>query len=152
MGSGMKLSIKNQKEFGAGVIFAAIGLCWAIDAVTYPMGRATDMGPGYFPFVVALILLGLGIASILRAVSVADVERLESWRVAPLLFVLAGIGLFAAFIESSGLILASICLVVVSSFKNLLARPVEVALLAAGTAVFVVVVFIFALHLNMTMY
>ena len=59
--------IKNQKDFYAGLLFlffAGVGLFLARDL---KVGTAAKMGPGYFPVVLCVLLGGLGVVTILRA-------------------------------------------------------------------------------------
>ncbi|WP_231970932.1 hypothetical protein [Polynucleobacter necessarius] len=44
------MKIRNQRDFGAGVMYMVIGLFFAIMATQYPIGTAAKMGPGYFLF------------------------------------------------------------------------------------------------------
>jgi len=63
----MRVAIRNRKEFAAGVLFSSIRVCVAILARNHTFGTATSIGPGYFPFCLALVLIGLGVASIVRS-------------------------------------------------------------------------------------
>ncbi len=58
----MKHLIKNPRDFWAGVMFLGLGGLFAGIALTYKLGTAARMGPGFFPFVLGAILAGLGIA------------------------------------------------------------------------------------------
>jgi hypothetical protein len=55
------VSIKSEKDFASGVMFIATGggFAWA-SATEYTIGSASQMGPGYFPMVLGLILSMLG--------------------------------------------------------------------------------------------
>jgi len=55
------VSIKSEKDFASGVMFIATGggFAWA-SASSYTIGSASQMGPGYFPLVLGLILSLLG--------------------------------------------------------------------------------------------
>ena len=56
----MKLSIKNQQDFWAGMMFVGFGLAAVIVSRDYPMGSAMRMGPGYFPTYLGIIMMALG--------------------------------------------------------------------------------------------
>lgn len=60
----MSALIKNEKDFYAGVLFSALGTAFAIGALDHEVGTAANMGGGYFPLMlgVLLALLGLVIA------------------------------------------------------------------------------------------
>lgn len=55
------MSIKSQKDFVSGVMFTVTGAAFAWHAATaYSVGSAGQMGPGYFPMVLGLVLALLG--------------------------------------------------------------------------------------------
>lgn len=55
------MSIKSQKDFVSGLMFTAIGAGFAWNsALSYDIGSASQMGPGYFPLVLGLVLVLLG--------------------------------------------------------------------------------------------
>ena len=55
------MSIKSQKDFVSGVMFTVTGAAFAWNAATaYTVGTAGQMGPGYFPMVLGLVLVLLG--------------------------------------------------------------------------------------------
>ena len=45
--------IRNQKDFGAGILYIAFGAVGWYIARDYGIGQASRMGPGYFPTVLA---------------------------------------------------------------------------------------------------
>ena len=49
--------IRNQKDFGAGVLYLAFGAVGFYIARDYGMGQASRMGPGYFPTVLSGLLM-----------------------------------------------------------------------------------------------
>ena len=55
------MSIKSQKDFVSGLMFTAVGAGFAWNAaLSYDIGSASQMGPGYFPLVLGLVLVLLG--------------------------------------------------------------------------------------------
>ena len=50
------MNIRNKKDFGAGIMYMAFGLFFALNALNYKMGTAAKMGPGYFPWVFTFLL------------------------------------------------------------------------------------------------
>lgn len=54
------MALASQKDFVSGLMFMAVGGSFAWGAVDYEIGEAARMGPGYFPFALGLILVGLG--------------------------------------------------------------------------------------------
>ena len=55
------MSIKSQKDFTSGVMFTLTGAAFAWSSATeFTVGSASQMGPGYFPLVLGLLLVLLG--------------------------------------------------------------------------------------------
>ena len=53
--------IRNPKDFWAGVLFVAFGTAAIVIAPSYPLGTAARMGPGYFPRMLGILLIVLGV-------------------------------------------------------------------------------------------
>ncbi|HWR59278.1 MAG TPA: tripartite tricarboxylate transporter TctB family protein, partial [Thermodesulfovibrionales bacterium] len=57
----------NPKDFWSGIIYVAFGVAAIIIARDYKMGTALKMGPAYFPTVISVFLITVGIISIVRS-------------------------------------------------------------------------------------
>jgi hypothetical protein len=57
----MKIELRNNRDFWAGVMLIAIGVASIIIARGYPFGSTMRMGPGYFPSLLGGILAVFGI-------------------------------------------------------------------------------------------
>lgn len=55
-------------DFRAGLFYLAVGIAAMLIGRNYTMGTADDMGSGYFPFLLSLILIVIGVASIARCI------------------------------------------------------------------------------------
>ena len=64
------MKIKSQKDFYSGVMFTAVGVAFAWGATSYQIGVGARMGPGYFPLVLGVVLVLLGLAVIAEAMIV----------------------------------------------------------------------------------
>ena len=52
------MSIKSEKDFASGVLFIVTGAAFAWNCATgHSVGSAAQMGPGYFPLVLSLVLV-----------------------------------------------------------------------------------------------
>src|SRR6266404_3308136 len=60
-------AIRHPKDFVAGLIFLAFGIAAIVLSSAYPLGTAARMGPGYFPRILGILLIVLGLALALRA-------------------------------------------------------------------------------------
>ncbi len=59
----MQAPTRNRRNLSAGFFFVAMGIAFAYGSGVYEIGSASAMGPGYFPRLVGIlsILLGLGV-------------------------------------------------------------------------------------------
>ncbi len=80
----MKWRVGDRKELLAGAVFTAIGLAWARQATALRLGTATAMGPGYFPLVVALVLVGIGLLAVGHSLTVERESKFDPWSVGPI--------------------------------------------------------------------
>ncbi|MCK0206449.1 tripartite tricarboxylate transporter TctB family protein [Starkeya koreensis] len=142
----MKTSILGNKDFLGGLLLVAIGAGAAFISRSYPMGTLRQMGPGFMPFSLALLLMGLGLLLALRAPH--DGEELE-WGggLRPVLVVLGAVLLFAQVLEPLGLVLSSMILIIASSLAHTPFRLRETLLLSVGLTVGVVLLFAYALEI-----
>ncbi len=118
------MPIKSQKNFFSGIMFTAVGTAFALGATNYNIGSSARMGPGYFPFIIGVLLAVLGLVVIAASLKVKTVDGEPVGRIAwkPLGFiiganVLFGIllaGLRSIDLPAMGLIMAIYALVVVA--------------------------------------
>jgi hypothetical protein len=148
----MKFRIRSQREFTAGLIFFSIGTIWLAGSLSYRVGTATAMGPGYFPLVVSLILTALGIGSVVRSVKIAEADVVEPWPLVAIGLVLGAVVGFGLLLESAGLIAAAAVLILLSCWSRLRARPVETLLLTAALIALVSGIFVFGLGMPVDLY
>ena len=52
--------IKSEQDFYSGLMFAIVGIAFAVGATNYNIGTGARMGPGYFPLGLGVILAVLG--------------------------------------------------------------------------------------------
>ena len=142
----------NNKDILAGVVFALCGAFFIAEAVlTLDVGSALEMGPGYFPLIIGILLLVLG-AAILRVGIRKQAEKAEklealNWR-SIILIALAPV-LFGVLIQRTGLIPATAAAILAASFASS-RMTVRLALgLTVGLTVGCVIVFRYWLGLNL---
>lgn len=85
--------IKNLQDFLAGLLFLAFGVGFGWAATRHPLGSAADMGPGFFPLLMGLLLCLLGVLILFKALTFEAVGggRVARWGLGPLLRVLGGL-------------------------------------------------------------
>jgi Tripartite tricarboxylate transporter TctB family len=130
----------------AALLTIAIGAAALLEASRYPLGTLRRMGPGYFPDLLGVVLIGFGAVLLLQAFR-AGPAAADPFVLRPVLAIPFGILLFALLLERLGLGPAVLALVGVS----LLAEPVfhlrRALALAAATSALTYVLFIVILRL-----
>lgn len=128
------MQIKNQQDFWSGLMFVAIGLGFVIFSYSYDMGTPSRMGPGYFPFwlAICMALLGAVVAvSALRGEPAEDgaVTRFD-WDI--LFLIIGSISLYGIMLDHLGLYIATPLLII---FCSLASHEFSLTI-AVGNAVF----------------
>jgi hypothetical protein len=111
-----KLKIRNQKDFGAGIMYMVIGLFFTFVAMQYQMGTAAKMGPGYFPFWLGMLMTALGLLIFVKSLSAkAAIEKIPpfNWRIIGL--ITGAVVLYGVLLPTMGFIVAVAVLVFMSA-------------------------------------
>jgi hypothetical protein len=140
---------KNAKDFWSGVMFAAFGALFAGFARQYDMGTAARMGPSYFPTVLGILLILLGVYIAFKGFTVPDEQgQVDRFHFKPLVLVLGAVIAFALLLRPAGLVVALVALIFIASFGSGEFRLKEILPLAVGLVVLVLLVFIWGLGLT----
>ena len=110
------MKIRNQRDFGAGVMYIIIGLFFAIVATNYPMGTAAKMGPGYFPFSLGILMTLLGALVLLQSLNAkAAIESIPkfNWRI--IAQITGAVVLYGLLLPRLGFLIAVVVLVFVAA-------------------------------------
>jgi hypothetical protein len=143
------MRIKNQKDFWAGVMFIGFGSFFAGFGTEYTFGSADRMGPGYFPTLLGIIVIVLGIIVAISGLSPkAEEEKVDKFDWRTLFFVLFPIVLFGLVLNSLGLIVALFLLVMISSYAGHEFRWKEALVNSVVLIVLCFVIFVYALKLQ----
>lgn len=127
-------SIMN-KNIVNGLLLTAIGVFVAVYSwANYAIGDPANMGPGFFPFYLGIMLAILGAANVLTAVKAATENVAVNGQ--GLLIVVGSIVVFGLTVNTVGVLLASAIAVFLSTYasqeyKNLLNRVAVAAVVAA---------------------
>jgi len=134
--------IKSPKDFWAGVLFVSIGLFAIVIGSNYTLGTAARMGPGYFPRILGILLVALGAMIAIRGVRVpGDPVPPFKWR--PTLVVLGSVVLYGIIIQSIGVAISTVILIVsasAASHEFRFRESVIAGVLLSALAVFVFIV------------
>jgi len=142
----MNIKIHSSKDFYAGLILLFFGLLALGISRGYPMGTAARMGPGFFPFVLGIVLALLGFIIAARSLW-GNVEGIDPFVMRPLILILGAVISFAVLVQPFGLVFAILGLVVISSLAGAEYRPRNVVILYLVLAAIGVGVFVYGLGL-----
>lgn len=144
----MKHLIKNPRDFWAGIMFLATGGLFAGIALTYKLGTAARMGPGFFPFVLGVILALLGLLITVSALRESNKgPAVDKFHWGPVFWVLMPIVVFGFLLKILGMIVMGLFVVIVSSLGSSEFRLRPVVLLAIGLVIFCSLTFVAGLKL-----
>ncbi|MBM6596547.1 tripartite tricarboxylate transporter TctB family protein [Microvirga pudoricolor] len=143
--------LATSPDFLAGLAFVLFGIGFFAGSLNYEYGSVQEMGPGYFPRVLSASLLVLGLLQVIGAMREAGHGGSMASRlyVRPLIFVLGGMAVFAATLETFGIVVAAMLLVLVAGVVAPDRRWPEVALAAVLLAAFSALVFVKGLGVYM---
>lgn len=142
----------NSKDAVAGLLFILLGLGFGANAYfNLALGTSLRMGPGYFPLLLSIILVGLGVATLVQALNKDD----EAWGSVPwrgLVFILLGPVAFGAAIQGLGLVPSLAIISFITAFASQrMTLPMAVAL-TAGLTLFCVAVFTWGLGMPLPLW
>lgn len=130
----------NYKDLGSGLFFVLFGLGAYVVNSAYRFGDPTDIGPGFFPTTLSVILMAIGAAMVAKSFF-ATPAKLETvnWRamIATMLAIIA----FGLSLKPLGLAPAIVLLSVISQLGSRDVRLVSatvttIVLAVASTAIF----------------
>lgn len=129
-----------------GLIFIGIGLFFALQALTLDLGTALRMGPGFFPLMLAGILILLGIVILIQALRVEDAPiDVLAWR--GIFFILPAPVVFGLTVRGLGFVPSLFLTAFVASFASRRMTPLGAIVISAAITMFSVAVFSYALGL-----
>jgi Tripartite tricarboxylate transporter TctB family len=142
----MKPAFLDNKDFWAGVMFAAAGGTAILIARAYPFGTTLRMGPGYFPIVLGALLVLFGLWFIAKGLR--SQERIEGgWSLRALIVLPLSLLLFGLMVERAGFVPALAVLIFSSAAAGNEFRFGEMAVATAILTALCVAVFIWGLGL-----
>lgn len=139
---------RDRRDFYAGLVLVFFGAGALFVARGYRIGTTFRMGPGYFPVVLASLLVLIGIIVALKSIRAAEREMPRIfWR--PLIIVSAAVLAFGVIINGAGLAVSTFVMTLISR----VARPGypwgETIILGIALAVLCAGIFYFGLHIQM---
>ena len=148
----MRLADLNLTSLFVGLIFLTFGGGVAFIASGYPLGTASQMGPGYLPLAAGLILAVIGVAVLVVEGFSSTAIRAEApeWRA--WFFIVASVLAFAGLIETAGFVPAVLATSLISLLANPRLKPVSAVVTSVVIAVLSSAIFVWGLHLNVELF
>jgi hypothetical protein len=140
--------IRHPKDFFAGLLFIAFGIAAIVIGSNYALGTAARMGPGYFPRILGLLMIALGLALALRALRISG-SPVPGFKWRPLLIVLGSVTVFGMIVNYAGVVVSTIFLIVGASAASHEFRWKESLVAGAALAALAVGVFVIGLKLQL---
>ncbi len=152
------MNIKNQKDFFCGLMFMIIGVAVAWVARNYRVGTAANMGPGYFPIMLSILMAIIGVVITFKALVVETKgdNKIEKWVWRPLFCIIAANVIFGVLLEglrginlpAFGMIVATYVLIFIASMAQASWKFTTTLILATVLVTGSYLIFILTLKLN----
>ncbi len=121
------------------------GLWIVFHGLTYDIGTAARMGPGFFPVAMGA---GLSAVAVLNLIDTArNSEPAGVFKFRPLISIAASLLAFVALLEPFGLVPATCAMVLLAAMAERQPKPLTALFTAAGLCVFGAVIFVYGLGL-----
>ncbi len=124
----MRSTVGLRKDFWTGAIYVAIGVAAFLISRNYSFGSGARMGPGYFPTVISILLVLVGVVIVARSF-IVEGERIATFAWKPLAIVLASLVAFGFLITRVGFLVAALVLVLGCATASERFRVAPIALL-----------------------
>jgi hypothetical protein len=136
----------NKTDAAAGILFILVGLIFGVQALGLDLGTSLRMGPGYFPLVLAGVLVGLGALILASAFkSVAEEMTAHAWR--GMLFILPAPIFFGLTVRGLGFVPSIFVTTLIAAMASLKMKFGAALVLSVGVTAFCTLVFSYALGL-----
>jgi hypothetical protein len=147
--TGNIMGIKKHNDFWAGAMFAAFGMFFAVIGRQYAIGTAANMGAGYFPRLLSLILILIGMVLLLNSVfTKASGEKVDKFDLRTIILILGPVLLFGLLLQPLGMIVSLFLVIVVSSYASHEFKWRSTVINAVILILMCVVIFVWSLKQN----
>ena len=142
------MNIRISTDVATGAFFCILGAGTIYIGAGYPMGSLARMGPGYFPLLLSLGLIGIGLILLGRSL-VTESAVIGEIVLRPLLVVVGSTLAFGLLIEDWGFPIAGLALIGGICMARPGLRPLEMVALAVGLVGFCMILFSYLLGLHL---
>jgi Tripartite tricarboxylate transporter TctB family len=136
----------------AGGIFVLIGGAFAVGSLGYQLGTPLRMGPGYFPLLVGVILVVLGLAVVVKGLIAGEVVSFGPipWRAVTVIVV--AVVFFGFVVRRLGFVPTSAVTALLITLASRRLRLLTAVAVAAGLTAAATLIFIYGLQLRIPMW
>ena len=143
-GRRMPFRIRDKMEFWSAAVFVLFGIAFLSISPNYEFGSLSRIGSGFFPTVLSILLIIIGLAIGVR--SLARTERpVGRPAFLPILLVTLSMIAFAVTVENAGAVVAIVLITIIASFASKQFNWITRLSLAVVLTVFSIIVFIWGL-------
>ncbi|MCM2435936.1 tripartite tricarboxylate transporter TctB family protein [Agrobacterium rosae] len=146
----MSVSVhKSRRDVFAGAIFIAIAAIFLIQGMKYDFGTAIQMGPGFFPIVLAAILAIFGVLTVIGGIrkEPEETDGTIAWRA--IFLVCLALAIFGAGARSLGLLPVVFICTFMTAFASRKNSLLSSAIMAVVMAVLCYVIFKIGLAISL---
>jgi putative tricarboxylic transport membrane protein len=146
-----RFSLRGAVDFYSGLLLVSAAACcmWLVSDLE--VGSAREMGPAYFPLMVAFLLAAMGLILIGRGLLITG-PTVQSFELRPLVFVILSFAAFGWLITVAGLIPAVLAQIAIAHFASSETRPLESLLFGTALAAFSAVLFVYLLRIPVSLF
>ncbi|HYI67875.1 MAG TPA: tripartite tricarboxylate transporter TctB family protein [Candidatus Limnocylindrales bacterium] len=137
------------KDVLAGGTFIALGVAFAAGALTYDIGTAVRMGPGYVPLVLGVVLAGLGVLVIVKGFVAGEGDPIGEVEWRAVILITAALLFFGITVRGLGVVGALFGASLLAALARSQTSVREALVIAVGLTALSVVIFIVALQLRL---
>ena len=148
----MKIELRNNKDFFAGLLFLVVGLVAVFIARRdYPLGTSLNMGAGYFPVLMGSVLAAFGLFIMIRGLIKGE-KIAGVWGIRPLILLNLGVLVFGFLIDRFGMIPSLVALFFIAALGGKEFKFKEVLVLTILMSAASWVIFIYGLNLPLRLF
>jgi hypothetical protein len=108
---------RGNIDLYSGLLLVGVAAVALLYIRTLAIGTVLQMGPGYFPLGLALVLLGMGLCLMVKGL-LGEGPAVGTFYLRPLFFILLSFAMFGVLVERAGLILAILAQVAIAHFAS----------------------------------
>lgn len=145
------MKIKSETDFWSGVMYIVIGAAFAGFAADYDYGTPQRMGPAFFPTMLGVILIFIGLIVGLKGLATEDPHghnKVEKFSFPEIAWITGAIVAYGLLLRPLGIMLANVILVVISMLASHQFRWKEAIGVSIVMGIIVYGVFVYGLKLT----